>query len=288
VTNVDGFDRTVSFDAGATCANIAVSRIISLGTAEGSAVGINEPQAGEITENMSVSDVVATDVSNSAIVVGTGARNVSISNVVATRCGNGIVTIDGVAQGIRASGLKGRDNGRGCSVTADADQISFSDIIITDQAGNTANGLFVRADSPRGIVFSDAQIESNSYHAVNIRASGVELQDITTTGSQNLGMTLAGNDIAVSGYSDRDPDGNGRLRIESTASDCRITTNTDVSILDKGTRTRINGQVEVSGPPKAGDYGPSDAGIRIIDTSTSPVNVYYVLRDGELVRTDSE
>ena len=71
------------------------------------------------------------------------------------------------------------------------------------------------------------------------------------------------------------------VNIDSGSSDIRLRDNDfNGSITDAGTRTRFNGTVELGSPPSDSNYSGSDAGDRILDTSTSPPTEYQVLQDG--------
>lgn len=54
-------------------------------------------------------------------------------------------------------------------------------------------------------------------------------------------------------------------------------------ISDGGSRTRYNGTVELGSSPTASNYDATDAGVEILDTSTSPTDVYKVAQDGSLI-----
>jgi hypothetical protein len=51
---------------------------------------------------------------------------------------------------------------------------------------------------------------------------------------------------------------------------------------DSSDRLRLNETVELSSAPSGSNYSSDDAGVRILDTSASPTDIYEVLRDGSL------
>lgn len=51
---------------------------------------------------------------------------------------------------------------------------------------------------------------------------------------------------------------------------------------DSGTRTRYDGTVYLGSAPSGSNYDESDAGTTIVDASTSPESLYFVLTDGTL------
>jgi len=143
--------------------------------------------------------------------------------------------------------------------------------------GAEKNGLWVVSGATYGgpIRFTGNTWKLNgfesggSFDAIKINADADIALDIAAM--SNRQGTDAANGITIgSGVSD--------ISIEWTDVDRSEWT----SILnDSGTRTRVNGKIELSGAPTASNYDASDVGLDIIDT-TGPTR-YSVLRDGSVV-----
>ena len=93
---------------------------------------------------------------------------------------------------------------------------------------------------------------------------------LTTDGVQIAGNTFAGSP------------GTADIEIPGGVADTTIEPTDRPTIDDSGTRTRIRGTVELGGAPTGSNYSAADAGLEILDTSTSPVDRYAVLQDGSV------
>lgn len=171
-----------------------------------------------------------------------GTTSLSSDQTGVSACGNVLV-------GIGNPGIEARGNTSGGKVKSPL--IQYNKIFNCNQNGNAAGQL-----GSAGVAL-DATI--------NPRVSENVIADTQGTPTQETPVVI------LSSVTDAELSGNQYYGHA-----------TEDQANDSGARTRYDGTVFLSGAPSASNYGSEDAGTKILDTSTSPEDLYFVLTDGTL------